>query len=253
MARKHACKRGAVTASSRQTASAAGSGWAEDATALGWAEGDGQRDLLDLPRRLAVTVAAADLREIRRVVDVGSGPGEFLAVALERCPDAEGTWIDVSPAMEQLARTRLGGLAGRVRFTVGDLAGLGDVLPGGSADLIVSSRVTHHLDTGGLAAFYRQAAAALRPGGWLANLDHVAIDEPWAGRLRHARAEFVPAHRSTHRHDHPLPTVAQHLDALAAAGFTDLDVPWRAFWSVLILASSPVPAKDPVPEEGQTR
>ncbi len=36
-----------------------------------------------------------------------------------------------------------------------------------------------------------------------------------------------------------LPTAAQHLDALAAAGFIDLDVPWRAFWSVLILAKNP--------------
>jgi len=70
----------------------------------------------------------------------------------------------------------------------------------------------------------------------------------WAGRkgtacatcrLREARTEFAPANRSAHRHDHPLPTAAQHLDALAAAGFIDLDVPWRAFWSVLILAKNP--------------
>jgi SAM-dependent methyltransferase len=242
-----------VTASPRQTGSTSGASWAADATALSWAEGDSLRDLLDLPRRLAVTVAAADLCEIRRITDVGSGPGEFLAVALERCPEAEGTWIDVSPAMEQLARTRLGGLAGRVQFTVTDLAHLGEAVPGGSADLIVSSRVTHHLGTVELAAFYRQAAIALRPGGWLANLDHVTIDDPWAGRLRDARTEFAPANRSTHRHDLPLPTAAQHLDALAAAGFTDLDVPWRAFWSVLILAKNPLPASGPVPEEGQTR
>jgi len=234
-------------------ASASSTSWAADTTALGWAEGDRLRDLLDLPRRLAVAVAAADLGEIRRVVDIGSGPGEFLGVALERCPAAEGTWIDVSPAMEQLARGRLGALVGRVQFTVADLARLGEVVPSGSADLIASSRVTHHLGPGELAGFYQQAAIALRPGGWLANLDHVTIDEPWAGRLRDARTEFAPANRSGHSHDHPLPTAAQHLDALATAGFTDLDVPWRAFWSVLILAKSPLLASDPVPDEGHTR
>lgn len=234
-----------MTASAPRTAPGEGTGWAEDSTALGWANADRLGDILGLPRHLAVAVAAADLGEVRRVIDVGSGPGDFLAVALERCPAAQGTWIDVSPAMEQLARRRLGGLADRVQFTVTGLEHLGQVVPAGSADLIVSSRVTHHLAAAALAAFYRQAANSLRPGGWLANLDHVTVGEPWAGRLRDARAEFVPANPSGHRHDHPLPTASQHADALTAAGFTDLDMPWRAFWSVLILARNPGPAGDP--------
>ena len=206
-----------------------------------WAAGDRLRDLLDLPRRLAVAVVAADLREVTRVVDVGSGPGDFLALALERCPAASGLWTDLSPAMETLAKTRLHGFADRVQFALTDLAQLHRVVPRGSADLIVSSRVTHHLDGAALAAFYRETAVALRPGGWVANLDHVMIDEPWATRLGQARNEFAAPNRSSHRHDHPLPTVEQHLEALTAAGFNDLDVPWRAFWSVLILAKSPTP------------
>lgn len=225
-----------MTASERPTAS--GASWADDATATAWAAGDGLRDLLGLPRQLALAVATGGRREVSRVVDVGSGPGEFLAAALERCPAAEGTWIDVSPAMESMARARLAGFAGRVRFARADLAGLGRVVPGGSADLILSSRVTHHLSGDALGAFYRDAASALRPGGWIANLDHVRLDEPWATRLRRARTEFAAVNQSDrHRHDHPLPTIGQHLDALAAAGLTDADVPWRAFWSVLILAT----------------
>lgn len=60
-----------------------------------------------------------------------------------------------------------------------------------------------------------------------------------------------------------LPTAKQHADALTAAGLTDLDMPWRAFFSVLILARKPsqdraTGAGDPVQldrpsEEGQTR
>lgn len=256
-----------MSASASHTASGSGADWASAPTALGWTEGDRLGGFLGLPRLLAVTVVAADPGQVRHVVDVGSGPADFLAIALERFPQARGTWIDVSPAMEPLARARLGELARRVEFAVTGLDRLTEVAGGGTADVVLSARVTHHLDEAGLAGFYRQAATALRPGGWLANLDHVTLPGPWAGRLRHARAQLVPPNPSTHRHDYPLPTASQHADALTAAGFTDLDTPWRAFWSVLFLArkpgrasdngyrdapANPGPATDPS-EEGQTR
>jgi SAM-dependent methyltransferase len=215
--------------------------------ALHWAGGDGLRDFLDLPRHMAIAIAAADLPAVNQVVDVGSGPGEFLAVALDRCPAATGVWIDLSPAMQTLARARLSGHASRVQYVVSDLDRLDRIVPAGSADLIVSSRVTHHLGADALAAFCTAAATALRPGGWLANLDHILIDEPWAARLRQARSELVAPNQPGHAHDRPLPTVDQHLAALTAAGFTDFDVPWRAFSTVLILA------KSPTPEGGQNR
>jgi SAM-dependent methyltransferase len=227
-----------VTAAGRAPASSASTTWAEEATARAWAAGDDLHDLLDLPRRLAVSVASADLGEISSVVDIGSGPGDFLAVALERSASARGLWTDVSPAMEILARTRLGGFGNRVQFVLTDLADMRRAVPAGSADLLVSSRVTHHLGQEALGAFYRDAAAVLRPGGWLANLDHVAVGEPWAGRLRRARSEFAASRPATHRHPHPLPTVEQHLAGLAAAGFTDVALPWRSFWTVLVLAKS---------------
>jgi len=134
-----------VTAAGRAPASSASTTWAEEATARAWAAGDDLHDLLDLPRRLAVSVASADLGEISSVVDIGSGPGDFLAVALERSASARGLWTDVSPAMEILARTRLGGFGNRVQFVLTDLADMRRAVPAGSADLLVSSRVTHHL------------------------------------------------------------------------------------------------------------
>src|SRR5579875_2715891 len=109
-------RRRPVTGSAPRIAPAADAGWADESTALGWARSDAVRGLLDLPWRRAVEVAAADLREITQVDD-GSGPGDFLAVALARCPRARGIWIDVSPAMERLARTRLGLLADDVPST----------------------------------------------------------------------------------------------------------------------------------------
>lgn len=218
------------------------SSWADEATALRWAEADSLHDLLDLPRRLAVAVAADDLPQVAQIVDVGSGPGDFLATALERSPAAQGVWLDVSPTMARLAKARLRDSAD-VRFVVGDLADMRQAVPAGSVDLLTSSRVTHHLDETALADFYRDAAAMLRPGGWIANLDHVTVPEPWSDRLRRVRSEFVAARPPTHRHDYPLPTVEQHLHALAAAGFADVAVPWRAFWTVLVMAKS---SKDPM-------
>ena len=218
------------------------SSWADDATALGWAEADSLRDLLDLPRRLAVAVAADDLRSVAQIVDVGSGPGDFLATALERCPAARGVWLDISPAMATLAKARLSDPAS-VRFVVADIADMRQAVPAGSVDLLISSRVTHHLDETSLAGFYRDAAAMLRPGGWIANVDHVTVPEPWGDRLRRVRSEFVTARPPTHRHDDPLPTVEQHLHALATTGFAEVAVPWRAFWTVLVMAKI---TKDPM-------
>lgn len=247
-----------MTASISSTAPGAGTDgsgndWTTSSTALTWASADQMSGLLDLPRRLALAVAEADLGGVGLVVDVGSGPGEFLALALERFPRAEGIWIDVSPDMAELAKARLGDLAGRVRFEVTGLEHLGQVVPAGSADLIVSSRVTHHLDENALATFYRQVAIALRIGGWLANLDHVTLDEPWSGRLRRARSQFVPPNPSAHRHDRPMPTAGQHADALGAAGFTDVETPWRAFFSMLILARNHASVRKIDVEEEQPR
>jgi hypothetical protein len=98
--------------------------------------------------------------------------------------------------MERLARVRLGGLASRVEFSITDLSRLGQIGPGGSAD-----------------------------------------DRRAMGQSAPARQRGTPSvNPSPHRHDHPLPAARQHADALAAAGLTDLDMPWRASRSVFVLA-----------------
>ena len=40
----------------------------------------------------------------------------------------------------------------------------------------------------------------------------------------------------------PLPSLTDHTEALAAAGFTDLDVAWKAFGTVLIMGRAAPPA-----------
>ena len=212
--------------------------WQDDDFARSWARRDSLRDMLDFPRRIAAAVVAADNPGLDLVVDIGSGPGDFLVVFLEEFPAVRGVWTDVSMAMLDLAGTRLAEFGGRVEFQAVDMTDLA-AIPDGVA-LITTSRATHHLDRAGLLDFYAQATAHLAPGGWLVNLDHVGTGDPWNARLRSVRKRFrAPADATdgqpSHHHNNPLPTAQDHLDGYAAAGITDVQVVWRAFYTSLFM------------------
>ena len=64
------------------------------------------RDLLAFPRQMAAVIIAGDNPEPGTIVDVGAGPGDFLAVMLEQFPLARGIWTDASEAMLDLAHER---------------------------------------------------------------------------------------------------------------------------------------------------
>ncbi len=213
-----------------------GADWKDDELVQQWASGDRLEELLALPRRITADLLAHAEEPVRAVVDVGSGPGAFLGAILGRLPEAKGIWTDVSEVMRRIAEEKLHRFAGRVEYRVLDLADLPLVASPGSVDAVVTSRLSHHLSSDGLAAFYATASALVRPGGWIANLDHVRVGEPWASRLAEARADLVPPNPSPHRHDRPHPTLGDHLDALGRIGQLDVVVPWRAYSTVLVVA-----------------
>ena len=162
--------------------------WLDPQFARQWAAHDGIADLLAFPRRIAAAMVAHDRPKVRLIVDIGSGPGDFLAVMLEQFPDARAVWTDASPAMQELAEQRLEAYAGRVEYAIVDLTALGDSVPR-DVDVITTSRAAHHLDRDGLFSFYSEAARHLAPGGWLANLDHVGPSDEW--ECSHARRPQV--------------------------------------------------------------
>lgn len=209
--------------------------WLDQSFVAHWTAADTLGEFLATPRRMVATIVGAD-RPVYLVIDIGSGPGDFLAIMLEAFPRARGVWSDVSPAMAERARDNLARFGDRVSFRTADMLDLA-ALPA-PADLIVTSRASHHLDPASLAAFYADAAKHLAPGGWLANLDHVRSPGPWEQRLRAARRQLIPpaANPSPHRHPNPLPTVTEHVTALAAAGLTDAEIPWRGLYTCLFLA-----------------
>lgn len=124
---------------------------------------------------------AACLREllgpekaVRRILDIGSGPGVMTCVFAETFTDAEVVAVDGTPGLldRTLARAERLGLGGRVAVRHADLP---EGLDGGdehgesgfgTADLVWSSKAVHHLgdQQGALDAL----AGVLRPGGLLA-------------------------------------------------------------------------------------
>lgn len=121
----------------------------------------------------ALRATAARLRglsgpehRVRRVLDVGSGPGVLACVLAEEFPEAEVVAVDgTRPLLDRaLARAERLGLGGRVTALHAEFPdGLADL---GEADLVWTSQVVHHI--GDQQAALGALAAALRPGGRLA-------------------------------------------------------------------------------------
>src|SRR5262249_30056931 len=109
---------------------------------------------------------AAD-REPSLAIDLGTGTGFLLHRYLAQFPDARAVAIDGAREMVDLARSRLGALASRVDFRVGDFRRLSelthDLAP---VDAMFSCFALHHLDRAEKLTLIRAAATIVRPGGW---------------------------------------------------------------------------------------
>jgi SAM-dependent methyltransferase len=211
--------------------------WQDPAFANAWTGGDAMGDMLAFPRRLAAALVALERPAPQLVIDIGSGPGAFLETFLEEFTGAHGVWSDASEAMLTTARERLAPYGDRVDFRLADMTDLaGGAIPEG-ADAILTSRAAHHLDRAGLAAFYTEAAQHLAPGGWLINLDHTGPSDVWDKRFRAVRPRFSAPRRQEpkHHHDYPLTSIQDHLDGYAAAGITDVEIAWKAFFTCLFI------------------
>ncbi|MFR9675591.1 class I SAM-dependent methyltransferase [Streptomyces sp. TR06-5] len=178
---------------------------------------------------------------VRRLLDVGSGPGVATCVLARTFPGAEAVAVDASAPLLERAGARAAelGLADRVTTRQAELPD--GVAALGAADLIWSSQAVHHL--GDQQAALRDLGRLLRPGGVLAVVErglpqrflprdigigrpglqarldaahedvfaqmraelpgHVAVVEDWPALL--AAAGVTPAGTRTFLTEHPAP------------------------------------------------
>lgn len=136
-------------------------------------------------RKLAPVLAHNDMTRVRRVLDVGCGPGTNTGYFAA----AEYLGIDMNPKYIANARARHGR-----EFLVADVTRY--EAPAGQAyDFILSNSFLHHVDTPDVRRILRHLATLLTPDGHLHLLDLVLPPRPSVGRLL-ARLD---------RGDHPRP------------------------------------------------
>ncbi|MFE7116984.1 class I SAM-dependent methyltransferase [Streptomyces sp. NPDC057654] len=109
---------------------------------------------------------AAGAPPVRRLLDIGSGPGVGACQFARAFPEAEVVAVDGTEALLERTRARAAGLglAERVHTRLADLPDGLDAI--GDADLIWSSMTLHHI--GDQQDAVERLARKLRPGGLLA-------------------------------------------------------------------------------------
>lgn len=126
-------------------------------------------------RQAPVIASQIDLDGVKRVLDVGGGPGTF-SMAFVRAKDrTEAVVFDlpnVTPLTKEYVKNE--DLSGRISTVDGDYTV--DPLPGGF-DLVFMSAVIHSNSPGTNGHLFRKAYDALNPGGRLVVLDFIMNDD----------------------------------------------------------------------------
>ena len=138
--------------------------------------------------RDAITQLTSDGRSVLTVIDAGGGTGGF-AVPLAQLGHRV---VVVDPTPDSLAslerRAQESGVADLVEGRQGDLSTLGELIPDGSADLLLCHSVLEVVDDPSTAL--SAATAALRPGGIVsvlaANRTSVVLAKAVAGHVEEA-------------------------------------------------------------------
>jgi len=105
--------------------------------------------------------------ELRRVLDLGAGTGLLAGAVARAYPASELVLLDGSAAMLERAHASLGEKAS---YVVGEL---GDELPAGPWDAVVSAVAIHHLEHPAKRELFARIRAGLSPGGVFVNAEQV--------------------------------------------------------------------------------
>jgi SAM-dependent methyltransferase len=133
-------------------------------------------------RKLAPMLRHTDLSRVRRVLDVGCGPGTNARHFLAR--DYLG--VDINPAYVRDAERRFG-----PRFRVADVTTM-RIEPGQGYDCILLNSLLHHLSDDEVDRLLSHLASLLADAGAVHILDLVLPERPSVARFlaRHDRGDF---------------------------------------------------------------
>jgi tRNA (cmo5U34)-methyltransferase len=173
-------------------------------------------------------------RRAERVLDLGTGDGDTLALVLARFPGATGVALDFGDEMLRRAAERFTD-DDRVTLRRHDLTQpLPDEL--GHFDVVVSSFAIHHLDPPRQGVLYGEVYERLRAGGLFVNAEHVA------SRTEALHLEFLGKLGTPPERDDPsnqLVGVEAHLTWLEGCGFVNVDCFWK--WRELAVVAGSKP------------
>ena len=144
------------------------------------------------------------------VLDLGIGSGLVAEQVLEALPQAELVGVDFSRPMLDLARKRLSRFGSRVLFCEGDLAEPDAIeLPHRRYKATFSIQTMHHLGDRQKAAAFAWTAGLVDPGGLVAIVDRVSVEESLFEDWLVVWRRIDPTASGT---------FAQHIDELEKAG-----------------------------------
>ncbi len=205
-----------------------------------------------------------------QVLDLGCGPGSLALYACYHYPSAQVVAIDANPVLLKMGEAVAGRQQAPIQFIQADLCQPGALAAyAGQFDLVLSATALHWLSQAHLAALYAQVYAALKPGGWFINADHIANDDPatqarygglrqqqqrltllnsgaddWAGYWQQLGAALGPGVRSGDLDgnyegtDDGYPRQF-HFQALQACGFGQVDIHWQDLGDAILAARKP--------------
>jgi tRNA (cmo5U34)-methyltransferase len=173
-------------------------------------------------------------RDVRRVLDLGTGDGRLIALLQRDRPEMVGVGLDFSEVMLEAARERFAGNE-RVELVKHDLA---EPLPAlGRFDAVVSSFAIHHLEHDRKRSLYGQVFDLLEPGGVFANFEHVA------SATHRLHLTFFAAIGEPLEHEDPsdrLLDVETQLAWMRAIGFDNVDCYWKWLEMALLIGVKPI-------------
>ena len=134
---------------------------------------------------------AANIREPKRILDLGAGTGLLTCYWHQRYPNAAYVLVDVADEMLKIAHKRFGA-ARNISYEVRNYQ---SSLPEGPFDVVLSALSIHHLEDGDKAQLFARIWEQLSPGGVFINYDQFCAAQPemdrwfttyWEGQLMHS-------------------------------------------------------------------